>query len=239
MTPKKQIIVTGASSGIGRAIATQLLEQGYRVIGVARNSKTQPVDHPEYSNVQMDLADLETLPAKLKQLASDYVDIDGIVFCAGRGQFGSLEEFSFAQIKSLMELNFVSQAYLAKVFLPIFKQRGSGDLIFIGSESALKGGRKGAIYSASKFAIRGLAQSLRDECSKNNVRVILINPGMVSSAFFDNLDFQPGNDPENYLLPEDVAEAVCYVLQSRDVINIDEINLAPLKHVVQQKKNNK
>jgi len=221
MTPKKQIIVTGASSGIGRAIATQLLEQGYRVIGVARNSKTQPVDHPEYSNVQMDLADLETLPAKLKQLASDYVDIDGIVFCAGRGQFGSLEEFSFAQIKSLMELNFVSQAYLAKVFLPIFKQRGSGDLIFIGSESALKGGRKGAIYS------------------KNNVRVILINPGMVSSAFFDNLDFQPGNDPENYLLPEDVAEAVCYVLQSRDVINIDEINLAPLKHVVQQKKNNK
>ena len=134
-----------------------------------------------------------------------------------------------------MDLNFLSQAYLAKAFLPLFKKRNNGDLIFIGSESALKGSRKGAIYCASKFAVRGMAQALREECSRNNVRVTVINPGMVNSAFFDQLDFEPGEDPENYLVPDDVAQAVSYILDSRDLINLDEINLSPLKHVVQKK----
>ena len=172
----------------------------------------------------------------LKLLVAKFPDIDAIIFCAGRGQFGSLEEFSYEQISKLMDLNFLSQAYLAKTYLPLFKKRGNGDLIFIGSESALKGSRKGAIYCASKFAVRGLAQALRDECSKSNVRVTLVNPGMVNSAFFDDLDFEPGNDPENFLVPEDIAQTVAYILSTRSVLSVDEINLSPLKNVVQHKK---
>ncbi|WP_455221781.1 SDR family NAD(P)-dependent oxidoreductase [Kaarinaea lacus] len=233
---KSRIIVTGASSGIGRAITLQLLQSDYQVIGIARYQQHAPVEHDNFVSLPMDLSDVDELPEKLNQLVSQYPDVQGIVFAAGRGQFGSLEEFSYAQIKSLIELNFVSQAYLAKAYLALFKTRGTGHLIFIGSEAALKGSRKGTIYCASKFALRGFAQALRDECSRSNVRVTLLNPGMVNTAFYDELDFEPGEEPENYLLPEDVAHAVDYILSTRSVFSVDEINLSPLKNVVRSKK---
>ncbi|MGD8559419.1 MAG: SDR family oxidoreductase [Gammaproteobacteria bacterium] len=233
---KKQIIVTGSSSGIGRAIAVALLDNQYEVIGIARHAQSQSIEHPSYVRRDIDLSAMDKLPAQLNQLTKDFADVHGIVFCAGRGEFGSLEEFSWQQIQSLMDLNFTSQAFLARAYLPLFKRRQSGQLIFIGSESALKGSRKGAVYCASKFALRGLAQSLRDECAKSGVRVSLVNPGMVKGAFFDELDFEPGGDPENYLEAEDVAQTVAYILNTRAVISVDEINLSPLKHVVQFKK---
>jgi len=232
----QKVIVTGSSSGIGFAVTSLLLEQGFSVIGVSRSGNADQFQHANYINYPLDLADIENLPEQLNKLAGEFADIYSIVFCAGRGQFGGLEEFSFEQIKSLMSLNFLSQAYVARAFVPQFKKRNSGTFIFIGSESALSGSRKGAIYCASKFAVRGLAQALRDECSRNNVRVTIINPGMVNSAFFDGLEFEPGESPENYLLPEDVAQAVAYILKSRELMNLDEINLSPMKHVVRKKK---
>lgn len=231
----KKVIVTGASSGIGLAVTKSLLKDGYQVIGVSRSVDSTPLEHDHFEACSLNLEDIDELPAEVNQLAKQHPDTRSIVFSAGKGQFGCLEEFSFEQVRSLMDLNFLSQAYLAKAFLPLFKKRNNGDLIFIGSESALKGSRKGAIYCASKFAVRGMAQALREECSRNNVRVTVINPGMVNSAFFDQLDFEPGEDPENYLVPDDVAQAVSYILDSRDLINLDEINLSPLKHVVQKK----
>ncbi|MCI0507230.1 MAG: SDR family oxidoreductase [Gammaproteobacteria bacterium] len=236
---KPLIIVTGSSSGIGRAITLRLLQSNYPVIGIARYRHHAPLEHHNFISVPMDLADVDTLPEKLNELVDCYPDVQGIVFAAGRGQFGSLEEFSFSQIKSLTDLNFISQAYLAKAYLPLFKKRGNGHLIFIGSEAALKGSRKGAIYCASKFALRGLAQALRDECSKSNVRVTLVNPGMVNTAFYDELDFAPGKEPENYLVPEDVALTIDYILSTRAVLSVDEINLSPLKNVVQSRKKTK
>lgn len=233
---KSPIIVTGSSSGIGRAIALQLLQSNYQVIGIARYQQHEPLEHNNFNPVPMDLSDVDALPQKLTVLVEQFPDVQGIVFAAGRGQFGSLEEFSYAQIKALIELNLVSQAYLAKAYLPLFKKRGTGHLIFIGSEAALKGSRKGAIYCASKFALRGLAQALRDECSRSNVRVTLVNPGMVNTAFYDELDFEPGQDPENYLLPEDVARSIDYILSTRAVLSVDEINLSPLKNVVRSRK---
>jgi short-subunit dehydrogenase len=212
------------------------LQSHYQVIGIARYQQHAPVEHDNFIPLPMDLSDVDALPEKLNELVRQYSHVQGIVFAAGRGQFGSLEEFSYAQIKSLVELNFISQAYLAKVYLPLFKKRGSGQLIFIGSEAALKGSRKGAIYCASKFALRGLAQALRDECSRSNVRVTLVNPGMVSTKFYDELDFEPGQDPENYLLPDDVAQTIDYILSTRSVLSVDEINLSPLKNVVRSKK---
>lgn len=231
----KKVIVTGASSGIGLAVTKSLLKDGYQVIGVSRSVDSTTLEHDHFEACSLNLEDIDELPAQVNQLAKQHPDTRSIVFSAGKGQFGCLEEFSFEQIRSLMDLNFLSQAYLAKAFLPLFKKRNNGDLIFIGSESALKGSRKGAIYCASKFAVRGMAQALREECSRNNVRVTVINPGMVNSTFFDQLDFEPGEDPENYLVPDDVAQAVSYILDSRDLINLDEINLSPLKHVVQKK----
>jgi NADP-dependent 3-hydroxy acid dehydrogenase YdfG len=232
---KRTVLVTGASSGIGRAIAKQLLQQGHHVIGVSRNIQqfTHPLDN--FSTVQLDLSQLKQLPAALRDLAKNYPDIDAVIFSAGIGQFGSLEEFSYPQIEILMTVNFTSQVFLTRALLPQLKRKQRVDLIYIGSEAALKGSRKGAMYCASKFALRGFTQALREECSKSGVRVCLLNAGMVKTPFFDSLSFEPADGETNYLLPEDLAEAVDYVLNSRAHMVIDEINLNPLNKVVKFK----
>lgn len=233
---KRTILVTGASSGIGRAIARNLLQQGHHVIGVSRDSGKFVRQMDNFIPVQLDLTQLKKLPQEIRELEQAFPEIDAAVFCAGRGQFGSVEEFSFAQIEDLMTLNFTSQAFLVRALLPALKRKNYSDLIFIGSEAALKGSRKGAIYCAAKFAVRGFTQALREECGKSNVRVCLINPGMVKTAFFEQLAFEPGDHRSNFIEPEDVAEAVSYVLNSRGQIVIDEINLSPLNKVVKFKK---
>ena len=184
----------------------------------------------------MDLSQLNELPQKLHELQQYFPEIDAVVFSAGMGQFGSLEEFSYAHIEALMTINFTSQVFLSRALLPALKRKTNSDLIFIGSEAAIKGSRKGAVYCASKFALRGFTQALREECSKSNVRVCLINPGMVKTAFFEQLTFEPGDDGSNTILPEDLADAVSYVLCSRSRMVIDEINLSPLNKVVKFKK---
>ena len=228
----KTILVTGASSGIGRAITTLLLEQGYRVTGVARDFSKFPCDDKHFSAVTMDLSDLDSLPARLDEIIREQPTIDGVVCCAGSGRFGSLEEFSCAQIRSLLDLNLTSQVCLVRTLLPGMKQRGSGNIIFMGSEAALAGGKRGAIYSAAKFGLRGLAQALRQECAASGLQISIINPGMVNTGFFDELDFRPGEAADNYILPEDVAKAVLLILEAREGTVFDEINLSPQKKVI-------
>lgn len=233
----RTVLVTGASSGIGRATARLLLREGHRVVGVSRDCSRFTRSDPLFTAVEMDLTNLAALPEQTAKLSKTFPELDAVVFCAGAGQFGSLEEFSFDQIETLMTLNFTSQAFISRALMPAFKRKTRSDMIFIGSEAALKGSRKGAVYCASKFAVRGFAQALRDECGKNRVRVALINPGMVRTSFFETLAFQPGGESGQHIEPEDVAAAVSYVLNSNANIVIDEINLSPLNKVVQFKKN--
>ncbi len=231
--PSRTLLVTGASSGIGRAVVERMLAGGHVVIGVARDFSKAALSHPRFHAEALDLAELGNLPAQLKRIIHDYPDIDGVICGAGRGQFGSLEEFSYRQIADLIDINFTSQVYVARGLLPVLKGSGrGGDLVFIGSEAALSGGRRGAVYSATKFALRGLVQALRDECARSGVRVTLINPGMVKTAFFDELHFEPGQEDTNYVLPTDVADAVALVLSARPGTVFDQINLSPLKKVV-------
>jgi NADP-dependent 3-hydroxy acid dehydrogenase YdfG len=235
-TIKRTVLVTGASSGIGRAIAQNLLQQGHAVIGVSRDCRKFIRQMDNFSSAQLDLSDLKELPQKIRQLQQKFPEIDAVVFSAGMGRFGSMEEFSYPQIEALMTINFTSQVFLTKALLPVLKRKANSDLIFIGSEAALKGTRKGAVYCASKFALRGFTQALREECGNSHVRVCLINPGMVKTPFFEQLNFEPGDHESNTILPEDVADAVSYVLDSRTQIVIDEINLSPLNKVVKFKK---
>jgi NADP-dependent 3-hydroxy acid dehydrogenase YdfG len=232
MTGPKRIVVTGASSGIGRATTELLLQRGYRVIGMARDFGKFPCTHEAFTALEIDLSRLDTLPARLGEFLHGHGNVDGLICCAGSGRFGSLEEFSYTQIRELLELNLTGQIYLVRALLPGMKQRGSGDVIFMGSEAARAGGRRGAVYSAAKFGLRGLAQSLRQECAGNGVRIGIVNPGMVKTEFFDGLEFQPGLDTDNYILPGDVALAVLGMLEVRNGTVIDEINLSPQKKVV-------
>jgi len=240
-TTRRTILVTGATSGIGLAISRHLLAHDYQVIGLGRHFDNTDIDDPRFHPCVIDLADLDSLPERInaltRTLAPTIAELSGLVCCAGRGRFGSLEEFSCRQIRDLIDLNFTSHACLVRTLLPTMKKNvassGSGHIVFIGSEAALQGGRRGAIYSASKFALRGFAQALRDECSRNHIGVSIINPGMVRTAFFDRLTFRPGPEDNHAILVDDVAATVNMVLAMRPGTVIDEINLSPLTRVIQ------
>jgi len=232
-TSNRTILVTGASRGIGKAISDRLLHESCHVIGISRTVETDQTDN--FTPVAMDLSQLDGLPEQIKELRQSHQEIDAIVCNAGYGHFGSLEEFSPQQIRQMIDLNLTSQILLLREFLPLLKTKGRGDIILMGSEAALSGGKKGAVYCATKFALRGVAQSLRDECATNGVRVGIINPGMVETDFFSQTWFNPGPEPDMHLVAEDVAEAAWLMLSARSGAAIDEINLSPQKRVIEFK----
>ncbi|MEX0965537.1 MAG: SDR family oxidoreductase [Pseudohongiellaceae bacterium] len=233
---KKLVVVTGASSGIGLVIVRALLEKGYKVLGIATDFEKAKLEHPDFKAHRINLSDLDSLPAAVAALIDGIeVPVKALINNAGVGRMGFLEQLSVSDIRSVMDINVTSQIILTKAFIPLFKQQGEGDIFFMGSEAALKGARQGSIYCASKFAIRGFSQALREECGKSGVRVTLINPGAVRTPFFDKLQFEPENAPENAIEPEDIAIAVMMVLDSRAGTVFDEITLSPRNQVWKKK----
>ena len=228
-----KVLITGASSGIGFATAQQLISQGCAVTGLARDfAKTEEIG---MQTLELDLAQLDKLASRLKTDPLLNQNFDCLVLNAGYGSFGGLEQFSHAQIRHLLDTNLVSNLYLLKHYLPEFKNRGGIDIVIIGSESALNGAKQGAVYCASKFAIRGLAQSLRADCAGSDIRVMLVNPGPVDSDFFDDLNFTPKPGEEFVISSQNIADAISSGLQQPRNVVIDEINIQPIKRSFQKK----
>ncbi|MDJ0834713.1 MAG: SDR family oxidoreductase [Gammaproteobacteria bacterium] len=222
----KTALVTGASSGIGLAISRSLLAAGCRVIGIARDfSKLDPTSD-RFETHSQDLVDLEQSAQLIKSITGQR-QIDYFIHSAGAGLFGSIEQFSLSQIDSFLKANLTSALVICRQLIPGMRQRKHGRIIFIGSESALQAGKKGALYSSAKFGMRGLAQALREDCSRDGIAVSLINPGMVDTAFFAEQDFRPGPHPSNSINSQDVADLVMHIIRSNPDMVIDEINLSP------------
>ena len=226
MADGKRALITGASSGIGLAIARRLLEQGYAVTGISRRGQIDALRHDNFCAQVIDLDDPGTLETRLKTILQTD-EFDCFIHAAGQGHFGSIEQFSVAQIEKSIRVNLVSGMVICRSLLPRMRQRGAGRIVFIGSESALQAGRKGALYSAAKFGLRGFCLALREDCASDGIQVSLVNPGMVRSPFFDMLPFAPGASPENAIEVDDVAEVVAQILNTSPHIVIDEINLSP------------
>ena len=233
----KTALVTGASSGIGLAVAGKLLDQGYSVTGLARDfSKVESNEKVEkMSQQRVDLSDLNQLPNILKKESLDCA-FDVLVLNAGYGRFGGVEQFSHQQIQHMVDTNLVSNLFLIKHFLPKLKKQGWGDIVIIGSESALQGARQGAVYCATKFALRGLAQSLRHDCSISGIRVMLVNPGPVETDFFNDLNFAPQEGSDFVIDPVNVADIIFTALSQPRHVVADEINIQPIKRSFQKKK---
>ncbi|MFT5219208.1 MAG: 3-hydroxy acid dehydrogenase/malonic semialdehyde reductase [Planctomycetota bacterium] len=226
MIKVKRALVTGASSGIGMAICNRLLAQKFAVVGLSRRGMVDQLDDPNFSGYSIDLEDIDNLAKQLSPVI-DGKEFDCFVHCAGSGRFGSVEQFSVAQIDQSIRLNLTSALILSRAIIPGFRRNKKGRVIFIGSESSLTAGKKGALYSAAKFGLRGFSQALREDCAKDGIQVSLINPGMVRSPFFDSLSFRPGDLAENAISPDDVARVVTQILESSTDIVFDEINLSP------------
>ena len=231
----KCVLVTGSSSGIGYEITSKLLDLGAKVIGIARNHDKSKLDNKNYTKYKCDVSAHQELEIVLKQVLKKHPQINCLISNAGYGDFGPLENFSTLQIKNFIATNLTSHMVITKLLLPHFKRNKIGDIIFIGSEAGLLGAKNGSLYCTAKFGLRGFSEALSKDVANKNIRVSIINPGMIRTDFFENLNFEPGNDQENAINIKDVSSTVAYILDlSRNTI-VDEINLSPLKKAIKFK----
>ena len=231
----KCVLVTGSSSGIGYEITLKLLDLGAKVIGIARNHDRSKLENKNYTTYRCDVSAHQKLEILLKQILRKHPQINCLISNAGYGDFGPLENFSTLQIKNFIATNLTSHMVITKILLPHFKRIKIGDIIFIGSEAGLFGAKNGSLYCTAKFGLRGFSDALSKDVVNKNIRVSIINPGMIRTNFFENLNFEPGNDEENAINERDVSSTVAYILDlSRNTI-VDEINLSPLKKAIKFK----
>ena len=232
MIKERKVLVTGSSDGIGRSITLSLLNSGAKVIGLARDHSKFNPETQNYIKYKTDFSNEEILLNTIAKIIKNHKDLDCLVSNAGFGKFGTLETFSTKEINDFIFTNLTSHMILTNKILPHLKKIRKGNIIFIGSESALKGGKNGSLYSAAKFGLRGFSQSIREESCSKNIHVSLINPGMVRTSFFNNLDFMPGEDKSNAIEPDDIGKIIIDILSTRNGSVIEEINLSPLKKVI-------
>ena len=231
----KYVLVTGSSSGIGYEITLKLLDLGAKVIGIARNHDRYKLDNKNYTTYKCDVSAHQNLEILLKQILKKHPQVNCLISNAGYGDFGPLENFSTLQIKNFIATNLTSHMVITKLLLPHFKRIKIGDIIFIGSEAGLLGTKNGSLYCTAKFGLRGFSEALSKDVASKNIRVSIINPGMIRTDFFENLNFEPGNDEENTINIKDISSTVAYILDlSRNTI-VDEINLSPLKKAIKFK----
>jgi 3-hydroxy acid dehydrogenase / malonic semialdehyde reductase len=231
----KCFLVTGSSSGIGRAITIKLLDAGAKVLGLARNHNRIILEHKNYLTYTIDLNKSDNLEKKIKKIILDNPEINGLVSNAGYGEFGPLENFSMKDISEFISMNLTSHIKITKCLIPHFKKKEIGDIIFMGSEASLSGEKKGTLYCSAKFGLRGFSQALRKDVSNSNIRVCIVNPGMVKTSFFNKLKFAPGDDMNNAVSEEDISSSVLSILMLGRNTVVDEINLSPLKKVIKFK----
>jgi len=231
----KTILISGTSSGIGAELTQQLLANGHRVIGLARDHHKLAIEHEHYHPHPIDFSDMDNLESTLTNIKRQHPTLDAIICCAGFGDFKECEQFSYSQAKTIMDVNFLSQALLVKTWLKEMKTQRHGHVIFLGSECALKGAKKASFYAASKFALRGFAQSLRAECSTANIAVSIVNPGLVDTPFYHQLNFKPAANPLNSIETAQVINLIQSILNLETNCVVEEINLQPMKSRVIKK----
>ena len=228
-------IVTGASSGIGAAIAGRLCGLGYEVFGFGRDfEKAELVDTERFHPVVCDLLDTERLCGSVKEIASQH-QVRILVNNAGVGYYGLHEELSPAKIKELVRTNLEVPMILSQQLLRNFKKH-AGTIINISSVTAVGSNPHGCAYGATKAGLTSFSHSLFDEARKYGVKVVTIAPDMTKTDLYRNADFREGDEEESFLLPEEVADAVEFIVTRRDGMVVTDITLKPQLHRIKKKK---
>lgn len=218
----KTILVTGASSGIGKAIAIECAKMGAKVVVTGRNEARLQETHSMLVGDQPDyiLADL-SLNEDVVDLGTKLSTLDGIVHCAG---FTIPKPFNFLNredVNSVMDVNFIAPIFLTQFLLKNKKINKKSSIVFISSISGVYVSYiAGSLYSASKGAINGIVKGLALELAAKDIRVNSVNPGMVETNILESgviSNDQLNEDKKKYPLkrygkPEEVAYAVIYLL---------------------------
>jgi NAD(P)-dependent dehydrogenase (short-subunit alcohol dehydrogenase family) len=222
------VLVTGASRGIGFAIAKRFEADGARVVRVSRS--LAPFDGPARLDIPCDLSDAAAVDALAAGVRAARGIPDIVVNNAGSFRLASLEDTRAEDFSAQVDANLLAPFRVTRAFLPAMRERGSGHLITIGSIADHVGLAGNAGYAAAKFGLRGLHESLRDEFRGSGVRLSLVSPGPTDTDIWDPVDpdHRPGFPPRSRMLrPADVAEAVFWIATRPAHVDVDWLRLGP------------
>ncbi|PJJ48117.1 3-ketoacyl-ACP reductase [Hymenobacter chitinivorans] len=228
----KTALVTGAGKGIGRAVALALAQEGVRVALLARTQQQLEAVAREIEAqggqamvVTADVADRAAVEAAVAQ-ALDQLggSIDILINNAGIGTFAKLVDMEPTEWEKIIQVNLLGTYYTTRAVLPQMIARETGDIINIASTAGQRGAATTSAYSASKFAILGLTESLMQEVRKHNIRVSALTPSTVATELAISNKLTDGN-PDKVMQPEDLAEFIIAQLKLSRRIFIKEAGM--------------
>lgn len=208
----KTALITGAGRGIGRAVAIALAKEGVNIglMGLNMSNLEKVSAELETYNVQVsgaaaNVADLESVQHAVDHIKSDLGPIDILINNAGIAKFGGFLDLTPEEWENIVRVNLMGVYNVTRAVLPEMIDRKSGDIVNIASTSGLKGAPVTSAYSASKFAVMGLTESLMLEVRKHNIRVTALTPStIVTDLAFENKLVD--ENKESLMQPEDLAE---------------------------------
>ncbi|MGW1287266.1 oxidoreductase [Streptomyces sp. NPDC002586] len=182
-------LVTGASSGFGRAIAEAAVAAGDVVVGAARRPEALDdlvAAHPDQVEaLRLDVTDLAAIDSAVRDVVARHGRIDVLVNNAGRTHVGAVEETTQAELRALFDLHFFGPAALVRAVLPQMRERRSGAIVQMSSMGGQMSFAGFGAYSATKFALEGLSEALVDEVREYGIKVLIVEPGAFRTSLFD------------------------------------------------------
>lgn len=210
----KKAIVTGGSRGLGKATAIAFAKEGIDVAITGRNEQNLQETVAEIKALGVnatyeifDVGNYEEVKIGIKNIVDKLGSVDILVNNAGIAAFGTLNDMEVKTWENIMQTNVMGMYYVTKEVLPYLIDKNEGDIFNVSSTAGLSGNATTSAYSASKFAVIGLSQSLMKEVRKNNIRVVTLTPSTIATDMALDLGITDGN-AEKVLQPEDFAELI-------------------------------
>ena len=219
-------LVTGGSSGIGRAIARRLIDRGAQVAICGRDEARLRAAAEEIGAlaVPADVSDEHDVRRLVQTVIEELGDLHTLVNNAGIGTFAPLLETTADEMRRVWEVNVLGATMMAREAARHFVARKRGNIVNVASTSGQRAGAGGSVYASTKFALSGLTQSWRAELRPHDVRVMQVNPSEVVTDFFARAGMQQEDDPTK-LHPDDIAQVVVAMLELDDRAFVTEASV--------------
>lgn len=236
---KKDVLVTGSSSGIGLAISLLFLQKGYRVFGLSRKDNCILSKYENFSYIKCDVSQKTQVENAYNIILDSAKKLDIVVHCAGIALGDN--EFEDGLIEDFIEMinvNVFGSVFVFKIFLPLLQNSAQANLISIGSIASNYQYRTGHIYAATKAFLEHLVYSIRTELQSSKLNITLISPGRVETNFDINrykndtkkANFQIKNKP--YLQVEDITNLISWIVEQDKSLNLPKIEIVPSNGVL-------
>lgn len=227
---KKNAILTGASSGLGSAIAKALIEKGAKVYGLARNLEALKAIKAKLGSdfipVQLDISENSGVEKWITETFSETNSPDILINNAGLGSFGKIDEIPAEEWLGMVNTNLNGMYYItAQVTSLMKKKKEVTHIVNIGSILGTMGRAESAAYCTTKFGVQGFSESLFKELRFFDIKVTCLNPGSIDTKFFQNSGVEAH---QNMLQPQDLANMLVHVLETPDNMLINELTVRPL-----------